>query len=161
MCFVGGHGIVCESDRARDLPIATSIGITAFFHVRSLWRNNVMKTPTLDKSSLCISKWKMWTACQLNLLRRMWLSYQWWALLQIKSVNGNSVVITGADIVDGSPVVDIKPYVPFCEAIHDAVAPYWVQVCEPISCVLNSYSDETMKPAVNASFRSCTHGKKS
>jgi tRNA (Thr-GGU) A37 N-methylase len=46
----------------------------------------------------------------------------------VESVKGRTVIISGADIVDGSPVVDIKPYIPFCEAIHDAVAPEWVQV---------------------------------
>jgi hypothetical protein len=29
--------------------------------------------------------------------------------------------------VDGTPVLDIKPYVPFCDAVRDAVAPAWVR----------------------------------
>lgn len=28
--------------------------------------------------------------------------------------------------VDGSPVLDIKPYVPFCDAVANASAPDWV-----------------------------------
>jgi len=53
------------------------------------------------------------------------------SIAKVESVTGRIVVISGADIVDGSPVVDIKPYVPFCESIPDAVAPIWVQVEAP------------------------------
>ncbi len=41
---------------------------------------------------------------------------------------GNTLVLGGADIVDGSPVLDIKPYVPFCDCLTTAKAPSWVQV---------------------------------
>ncbi|GFR42721.1 hypothetical protein Agub_g3607 [Astrephomene gubernaculifera] len=46
---------------------------------------------------------------------------------QIISVEGNTLVLGGADIVDGSPVLDIKPYVPFCDCLPAARAPAWVQ----------------------------------
>jgi hypothetical protein len=35
-------------------------------------------------------------------------------------------VLGGADIVDGSPVLDIKPYVAFCDSVAAATAPSWV-----------------------------------
>jgi tRNA (Thr-GGU) A37 N-methylase len=38
------------------------------------------------------------------------------------------LVLGGVDIVDGSPVLDIKPYVPFSDALPDATAPGWVTV---------------------------------
>ncbi|GAX82584.1 hypothetical protein CEUSTIGMA_g10010.t1 [Chlamydomonas eustigma] len=44
----------------------------------------------------------------------------------VLGVKGNSVLLGGADIVDGSPVLDIKPYVPFCDAVRGAQAPAWV-----------------------------------
>lgn len=47
---------------------------------------------------------------------------------QVLAVEGNRLVLGGADIVDGSPVLDIKPYVPFCDALPGARAPDWVQV---------------------------------
>jgi len=37
------------------------------------------------------------------------------------------LVLGGADIVNGSPILDIKPYVPFADALPQAVAPPWVQ----------------------------------
>lgn len=43
-------------------------------------------------------------------------------------MKGNTLVLGGADIVDGSPVLDIKPYVPFCDGVQIATAPPWVAV---------------------------------
>jgi tRNA (Thr-GGU) A37 N-methylase len=50
--------------------------------------------------------------------------------LQIVSVDAAAgvLVLGGVDIVDGSPVLDIKPYVPFSDSLPDAVAPDWVTV---------------------------------
>lgn len=36
------------------------------------------------------------------------------------------VILGGMDLVDGTPVLDIKPYVPFCDSITGARAPDWV-----------------------------------
>lgn len=36
-----------------------------------------------------------------------------------------SVVFEGLDLVDGTPVLDIKPYVPFCDGVAEPRAPYW------------------------------------
>jgi hypothetical protein len=38
------------------------------------------------------------------------------------------LVLGGADIVNGSPVLDIKPYVPFVDSLPAAQAPAWVTV---------------------------------
>lgn len=37
-----------------------------------------------------------------------------------------TLTLGGADLVDGTPVLDVKPYVPFCDRVEDAVAPAWV-----------------------------------
>ena len=39
-----------------------------------------------------------------------------------------AVTLGGCDLVDGTPVLDIKPYVPFCDAVLDAKAPGWVRL---------------------------------
>lgn len=56
-------------------------------------------------------------------------------LLQIVSVDAAAgvLVLGGVDIVDGSPVLDIKPYVPFSDALPCATAPSWVTVSMPRS----------------------------
>lgn len=50
--------------------------------------------------------------------------------VQILSVDpvAGVLVLGGADVVDGSPVLDVKPYVPFSDALQQASAPDWVQV---------------------------------
>jgi len=36
------------------------------------------------------------------------------------------VTLGGIDLVDGTPVLDIKPYVPWCDSVAEATAPKWV-----------------------------------
>ena len=36
------------------------------------------------------------------------------------------VTLGGIDLVDGTPVLDIKPYVPWCDSVPEATAPKWV-----------------------------------
>lgn len=51
---------------------------------------------------------------------------------RVVDVRGGEVLLQGVDIVDGSPVLDIKPYVPFCDAIEQATAPEWVTAQSPM-----------------------------
>lgn len=50
------------------------------------------------------------------------------SLGRVVSVDARAGTLTlaGADLVDGTPVLDIKPYVPFCDRVEDATAPAWV-----------------------------------
>ncbi|KAF6258462.1 TsaA-like domain-containing protein [Scenedesmus sp. NREL 46B-D3] len=56
------------------------------------------------------------------------------------------LVLGGVDIVDGSPVLDVKPYVPFSDALPAATAPDWVtQVVadeEPSALLLQAEADD-------------------
>lgn len=42
------------------------------------------------------------------------------SLVELVSVEKNSIVVAGVDLVDGTPVLDIKPYLPEVEAIPEA-----------------------------------------
>jgi tRNA-Thr(GGU) m(6)t(6)A37 methyltransferase TsaA len=44
-------------------------------------------------------------------------------LLELK---GTTLKVKGLDAVDGTPVIDIKPYLPFHDAVTDARVPNWV-----------------------------------
>lgn len=37
------------------------------------------------------------------------------------------LVVSGLDAIDGTPIIDIKPYIPQVECINDASTPSWVQ----------------------------------
>ena len=39
---------------------------------------------------------------------------------------GNVVRVRGLDAIDGTPVLDIKPYVPVFDRVDDAVVPEWM-----------------------------------
>ncbi len=48
------------------------------------------------------------------------------------SVKGNAIMVRGLDAVDGTPVLDVKPYVPHFDSIPDARVPEWLtQAGEP------------------------------
>jgi tRNA (Thr-GGU) A37 N-methylase len=66
------------------------------------------------------------------------------SLCEIIKVQDSCILLGGADIVDGSPVLDIKPYVPFCEALRSGVAPSWVSVryLTAISCPSMCFAHE-------------------
>jgi tRNA-methyltransferase O len=38
-----------------------------------------------------------------------------------------ALLLRGADVVDGTPVLDVKPYLPFADAVAGATAPPWVR----------------------------------
>ena len=41
-------------------------------------------------------------------------------------VEGNVLHVRGLDAVDGSPVLDVKPYIPHHDSIQEAKVPQWV-----------------------------------
>mmetsp|Transcript_39548 Transcript_39548/g.59162 ORF Transcript_39548/g.59162 Transcript_39548/m.59162 type:complete len:230 (-) Transcript_39548:39-728(-) len=51
------------------------------------------------------------------------------SLARIVSVDAakGEVVLAGLDVVDGTPCLDLKPYLPSFESIPDALVPGWVQ----------------------------------
>lgn len=45
-------------------------------------------------------------------------------LLEVKKVKQISLMVSGADLLDGTPIYDIKPYLPSADKIEDAVGGY-------------------------------------
>lgn len=46
--------------------------------------------------------------------------------VSVVSVSTNSVVVRGLDAIDGTPVLDLKPYYPVYDRVEQAVVPEWV-----------------------------------
>ncbi|KAL3535319.1 hypothetical protein ACH5RR_003780 [Cinchona calisaya] len=46
---------------------------------------------------------------------------------KVESVQGQTVLLSGVDLVDGTPVLDVKPYLPYCDSIGEATVPEWVK----------------------------------
>ena len=39
---------------------------------------------------------------------------------------GNILVVQGLDAINGTPVIDIKPYIPRCDSVADTKVPPWI-----------------------------------
>ncbi|KAF8400407.1 hypothetical protein HHK36_013705 [Tetracentron sinense] len=46
----------------------------------------------------------------------------------VEAVQGRIILLSGVDLVDGTPVLDVKPYLPYCDSIQGATVPEWVTV---------------------------------
>ena len=71
------------------------------------------------------------------------------SLGRIESVQGDTVVITGLDIVDGTPILDIKPYIPtYDRPDAEFRVPAWIaRTQEPsldITVVFTPHADEQL-----------------
>lgn len=55
--------------------------------------------------------------------------------LKIKSIQGNIITVDGLDILDGTPVVDIKPYIPAFDSFQSARAGWMDDITTDIEMV--------------------------
>ena len=42
------------------------------------------------------------------------------SVVELKGVNGTTLELAGGDFLDGTPVLDIKPYIPYADSVPDA-----------------------------------------
>ncbi|KAK1420913.1 hypothetical protein QVD17_22878 [Tagetes erecta] len=61
---------------------------------------------------------------------------------KVESVQGNSILLSGVDLVDGTPVLDVKPYLPYCDSIEGATVPHWVKMDDLLTVASVDFSDE-------------------
>ncbi len=50
---------------------------------------------------------------------------------QVVRVEGHTLVVRGVDLLDGTPVLDLKPYVPYADAFPSAAAGWLDELGEP------------------------------
>ena len=48
------------------------------------------------------------------------------SLCEILTVEKNAIIVSGLDCLDGTPVIDLKPYLPIVESLPHARAPDWI-----------------------------------
>ncbi|OHC74093.1 MAG: tRNA (N6-threonylcarbamoyladenosine(37)-N6)-methyltransferase TrmO [Rhodospirillales bacterium RIFCSPLOWO2_12_FULL_58_28] len=46
--------------------------------------------------------------------------------VNILSIKDNVITVKGLDVINGTPVIDIKPYTPQYDAVAEAIVPEWV-----------------------------------
>jgi tRNA-Thr(GGU) m(6)t(6)A37 methyltransferase TsaA len=47
--------------------------------------------------------------------------------VKLVGVKGNEIRVRGLDAIDGTPVLDVKPYIPPFDSVPDATLPAWIQ----------------------------------
>ena len=68
------------------------------------------------------------------------------SVVELKAVNGTMLELTRGDFLDGTPVLDIKPYIPYADSIPEAHGAFANAAPEPVNTV-------TISPAANAVFQ--------
>ena len=55
------------------------------------------------------------------------------SVVRVEGIEGSTVWVSGADLLDGTPIIDIKPFVPYSDmpaGAHNAVAPQSPPLCQ-------------------------------
>ncbi|PRP80634.1 wee1-like protein kinase-like [Planoprotostelium fungivorum] len=65
-------------------------------------------------------------------------------IAKIERVEGDTVYFSGVDLVDGTPVLDIKPYVPIYDSVPSAQTPEWI-LSPPVSPLEIEYTSEALQ----------------
>ncbi|XP_056177093.1 uncharacterized protein LOC115677494 isoform X2 [Syzygium oleosum] len=59
---------------------------------------------------------------------------------KVEAIKGNTVSLSGVDLVDGTPVLDIKPYLSYCDSLPRARVPSWVMVDSSLAVASVNFS---------------------
>lgn len=65
------------------------------------------------------------------------------SVVELKAVSGTTLELAGGDFLDGTPVLDIKPYIPYADAIPGARGGFAHEAPEPQNTI--SFSPEAEK----------------
>ena len=49
------------------------------------------------------------------------------SVCRIKSIDDTGIIVENIDAFDGSPIIDLKPYIPASDCVPDASVPDWVK----------------------------------
>lgn len=70
------------------------------------------------------------------------------SVLKLEAVQSVSCLqVSGADMVDGTPIYDIKPYIPYADAIPDAASGYTAQPWQPLQVRITANLPRGVSPA--------------
>lgn len=65
-------------------------------------------------------------------------------IVKIEKVVEDTVYFSGVDLVDGTPVLDIKPYVPQYDSVTEATVPEWI-VAPPVVPLSVEFTEEAVE----------------
>lgn len=118
-------------DALRDLDQWTHLWLVYWFHLNSHWRPTVLPPRSRQGRRGVFATRAPHRPNPIGL-----------SVLRIVRVEGLRVEVLGVDMIDGSPVLDIKPYVPFADAVPTAGSGWIAADPEPAWTV--TWSDESL-----------------
>ncbi len=107
-------------DALRDLDQWSHLWLVYWFHLNQNWRPTVLPPRSRQGRRGVFSTRSPHRPNPIGL-----------SILRIVRVEGLRVEVLGVDMIDGSPVLDIKPYVPFADAVPDATTGWIAADPEP------------------------------
>ncbi|XP_042380024.1 uncharacterized protein LOC121972418 [Zingiber officinale] len=69
---------------------------------------------------------------------------------KVEALDGHALLLSGVDLVDSTPVLDIKPYLPYSDSIRGATVPNWVKADNTLAVASVRFS-----PNFSSSLSSC------
>lgn len=74
------------------------------------------------------------------------------SLVRLEAVEPDppTLVVSGLDLLDGTPVLDIKPYLPYAEAIPEAVGGYATAPPDPVPVTISAEAEPALAAADSA-----------
>lgn len=57
------------------------------------------------------------------------------SVVELRGIEGTTLKLAGGDFLDGTPVLDIKPYIPYADSIPDAKGAFASTAPEPVNTV--------------------------
>eukprot|EP01133_Synstelium_polycarpum_P000376 gene376-440_t len=74
------------------------------------------------------------------------------SIAKIDKIEGNALHLSGIDLIDGTPILDVKPYIKHYDAVFDAVNPAWTltPTVQPLKAVhISAEADAQLVALVN------------
>lgn len=68
------------------------------------------------------------------------------SLVKLERIQNDTLHFTGIDIIDGTPIIDIKPYIPYCDTpLTVPLNPEWITNPSPLSSLSVSFTDTALQ----------------
>ncbi|KAI4376797.1 hypothetical protein MLD38_014515 [Melastoma candidum] len=61
---------------------------------------------------------------------------------KVEEVRGHQLLLSGVDLVDGTPVLDIKPYLPYSDCVQGAMVPTWIMADNQLAVVCVNFAED-------------------
>ncbi|MFN8944407.1 MAG: tRNA (N6-threonylcarbamoyladenosine(37)-N6)-methyltransferase TrmO, partial [Pseudobdellovibrionaceae bacterium] len=124
----GQSGVITLKAKYReglqDLQDFNYVWIIFHFHLNTTWKPLVLPPRSTKKRGVFATR-SPYRPNPLGI-----------SCVQIKKIDGLKIHIADSDLIDGTPIFDIKPYLAYCDSMPDA-SPGWTQEVQGTAFTIN------------------------